>query len=709
MSARKRVISSCVPCYTRKQKCNREYPCNHCARRQCTEDCVYHSTTETQPSSPGVLPESQAEDRSRESAAKNQRGRQLSGPRNEWKTRQSAKSVTPTAPWSGPSLAESFGYSEGSATNTLALIQRLGLAGPDGAGGNSPTLSPEAADEVHRNMERMPDHQIVDFLVQYFVAEVNWMDQLVHVPWFLPKYHSWWLLERVTLVAEADFVILILRICSYTLRFLPSPGYPLDKIRGVLLSDVRNMCDETVENLATISTAADSRASLIRVQHLAFLGLQHQVEGRTSAFWEALSRAIRVAQNVGLHREFAARPWEGVDKTVREMERRTFCNLYVWDSLLSRQLDRIPVFPGRLRPGNRPQLHLLRNGDGIEPAAVDAPDQFTERFLQAELAEFWRGVGPIQGTEYDMMSAEERYDKFCRHYPAQLPPPFALADPDETWDKRFPKLPLQRKLLHMAIYESICWNFRPLLVARPGAIHACRSMLLSLQKRKLAAAALYVLESATQVHALFGGCLTRLSGLVFSTFEAAVLLVSLSMDPMFPEEIPQHHIPPPGTLKTDPLQARMYVVTQLGCLQAAKAALQRLKMLSAVSNMADVGASTLAQLLGRASELRAHAEEAADVAAMAAHNQSMGNMNTTGCATTAIAATAAMGGTSAAGEVASWVSADLSDLRSVSDITLIAGTIAAGDMASWSSFDTWNNYMQDTPMELWAANEANAT
>src|SRR3569833_4183987 len=84
---RKRPISTCVPCYTRKQKvsvslvipicpsipssapaderssreqCSRQYPCNHCTRRRRPEECVYGSppaptntaiTTTTTPSS----------------------------------------------------------------------------------------------------------------------------------------------------------------------------------------------------------------------------------------------------------------------------------------------------------------------------------------------------------------------------------------------------------------------------------------------------------------------------------------------------------------------------------------------------------------------------------------------------------------------------------------------------------------------------------
>ena len=102
---------------------------------------------------------------------------------------------------------------------------------------------------------------------------------------------------------------------------------------------------------------------------------------------------------------------KGADKIDQGMERRNFCSLFVLDSLLSRQLDRIPSHPGRPRPENWPQLH--KSGEeSTEAEGNAAPDMFSERVLQARLADFWRGVGPVQGAEYDMILAEERYDKF---------------------------------------------------------------------------------------------------------------------------------------------------------------------------------------------------------------------------------------------------------------------------------------------------------
>ncbi|KAI4201991.1 MAG: hypothetical protein LQ350_002896 [Teloschistes chrysophthalmus] len=510
-SGRKRVVSSCMPCYTRKQKC--------------PEACVYHPTTANQGSSPPNIAESRREEASRDNP--NDLSNQSLSLQDEWSAY--VNPGIPAAPRSGLSLAESFGYANDSNSNTLALIRQ----------------------------------------------------------------------------AKVDVAILILRICSYASQFLPSPDYTLDKIRETPLADVRKACDEAADSLAAISAAADGRGSLIRIQQLAFFGLKCQIEGNVIAFWESLSRAIRISQSIGI-RSDTARSRQHMDEIDQEMERRTFCNLYVWDSLLSRQLDYTPFLSGSLRSGNRPQSNLIRGIGGGEDMELgsDAPDLFTERLLQAHLAEFWRNAGPVQGAEYDMVIGEERYNNFCSNYLSQLPPAFALVDWDKRWDKRLPKLPLQRQLLHIAIYDSICWNFRPLLLhhdqERVGSLSlpTYKRVLLDSQKKMLAVAALNSLDSVTKLHALLGGSYTRFSGLVFSTFEAAVVLVYLCMDLTFPRDHRHRHASPSGTsnTNTDPLQVSIRHITRQGCLQAVQGALKLLRMLADVSSMADVGAITLTRL-----------------------------------------------------------------------------------------------------------------
>jgi hypothetical protein len=98
----------------------------------------------------------------------------------------------------------------------------------------------------------------------------------------------------------------------------------------MLLADIRSLCDDIAERLTVVCVRLDARATLHRVQHLSFLALRYQCEGRTNAFWEALSSAIRAAQRVGIDRNFPP-PMIRMHELETEMRRRVFCNLYIWD------------------------------------------------------------------------------------------------------------------------------------------------------------------------------------------------------------------------------------------------------------------------------------------------------------------------------------------------------------------------------------------
>ncbi|KAI1146899.1 hypothetical protein F4825DRAFT_466155 [Nemania diffusa] len=574
-SSKRRVITSCIPCYTRKQKPHRG-----------SDGC----------SDAGRPPIK--------------------------RFRADEEKIPPAqSAWSGATLTESFGYLQYSESNTLSLVQKLGFARQESPVDCSSVPSAELTEEISRALEGIPDNQIIDFLVQFFVKEINWMDQLVHMPWFLARYQAISAMECVQLISDVDFFILVLRICSYALQFLPSPSYPLDKVRGVSLAELRSSCDDSAEKLESIRASCDHRGSLAQVQQLAFLGLKCQVEGSMIAFWEILGRAIRVAQSIGIHSDGAG-SLDEMKNVEREMARRTFCTLYIWDSLLSRRLGRVSFLPGPLSPGNWPQLHLLTCGrvggtdreaeaEAEAELAGDAPDLFTERLLQARLADFWRDKNPVKSGEYDGMAAEEQYDNFRREYLQQLPPAFSLEDPDKSWDKMCPTLPLQRKLLHVAIYDALCWNFRPLLMRRPCCLPAYKAVLLDSQKNCLAVAALRVMGCIKELHSLLGGCHTRQASIVVSTFEAGVLLIYLLSELDFLKVDPggkQPHASTTPTITTvvsnipDPLQADSNHVTRNACLQAVQGGLKRLKMLAEVSNRADLGANVMAQMLSKVPE-----------------------------------------------------------------------------------------------------------
>lgn len=148
----------------------------------------------------------------------------------------------------------------------------------------------------------------------------------------------------------------------------------------------------------------------------------------------------------------------------------------------------------------------------------------------------------------------------------------------------------------MAIFESLCYNFRPVLL---GGL-AEQPMLVASQKRALAAAAVMVLDGVAKLHTMLGNSHTRLPTIIMPTFEAAVVLMSLLMDVNFPGTTSSADAPP-RPLDIDPLGETEALLTRNQCRQAVKQANTRLDMLAEVSNMAKVGASTLGSLAARLS------------------------------------------------------------------------------------------------------------
>ncbi|KAI1741706.1 hypothetical protein F4680DRAFT_446712 [Xylaria scruposa] len=451
----------------------------------------------------------------------------------------------------------------------------------------------EILPDIQRALRKIPSRPIIDCLLQYFVAEVNWIDQLVYAPWLLARYQKWWDVSKEYSVNDIEFAVLFLRVCWYTSQFLPSQSYNLNSIKGVELADVRNICSSVANILDTICSKLNGRGSLIRVQHLAFAGLGFLFQGHMNDFWAKLSCSVRVAQRIGVHLETSL--WDGyTDQFEKEMSRRTFCSLYVLDSVLSFRMDHRSLFPDHLKAGNLPQMHLVPEAEH----SVDAPDVFTERVLQVKLVDFWKRQSLTTGPDYDVLAAQERYDKFVAEFLPSLPSVFCL-EPDKRWDSRLPKLCLQRQILHMAIFDSLCYNFRPVLLQNPGQVELLpgyKQVLLSSHKKALASAALKVLECSSVLHDMMGGPHNRYPGTIIPTFEAAVPLLWLCTDGRFLADIMNAPLIA-GT--PHPLSNGMACLSRHACMQEAKKAVDRLKVLAELSKPADAGARALAFLIAR--------------------------------------------------------------------------------------------------------------
>ncbi|QSS66970.1 fungal specific transcription factor domain-containing protein [Histoplasma capsulatum] len=538
---RKRRIQACYPCYTRKQKCNRQYPCNHCSRRRRAEGCIYSGGT-----APGrearvqKLPQGASHSKTVPTRYEHEHGSNGSS-----SSRHSA-------------LAKSFGYFEDSNSNTMALLRNLELPDED----ETELIDPSSRSiwgTIQHEVGRMPDRQIVDFLVQYFVSELN---------------------------------------CSCRRR----RTHIVDQIYGRSLEDIRDTCCDIGENLAKACNMLDGKGSLFRVQHLLFAALKLSCEGGTASFWEGVASASRAAQKAGIHREATdcrrSPPLlqeNGAQELEKEVRRRTFCSLYALDSHLARQLDRIPFLPDNSVVEILPRLRLIAD-IGDSPSNIDgsAPNIFTERLMEVQLALFCRSLNLKQNSKYDPTESEHRYERLCAEYLPSIHAAFAIDKPDMTWDEALPKLPMQRQLFYISIFDSVCWNFRPLLLLKPNDVASLppyKRVLLQSQKLRLGLAALKELEAVTALHLMFGGSYTRFGAIIFNTFEAAVLLLCLCTHADFPFD--------QGDENTDILGMKVKL-SRKRAMQVAELAINRLQMLAEFSDMAASGARVATQLFARA-------------------------------------------------------------------------------------------------------------
>ncbi|KAL5583936.1 hypothetical protein FOVSG1_015287 [Fusarium oxysporum f. sp. vasinfectum] len=419
------------------------------------------------------------------------------------------------------------------------------------------------------------------------------MVQLVYPPWFLNKYYHWWTIQKLTVVEDVEFAVLLLRICLYATQFLPSPAYTADKIRGIPLSDIRRTCSKAADVLTDICAQADTRGSLLRVLHLLCDGLVLHCAGKTTAFWGTLGGAVLAAQRVGLHEDVELLLHEA-DEVDKEMHRWAFCNLYVLDSTLSLTLDRVPFLPDALRQEVMPRMRLGPDNDFLEP--------FLDRILIARLVAFWRNSTPKHDAKYDGIAVEALYSKFCHEFISTLPPAFAL-QPNREHDEQVPGLPLQRQLLHVNIYFFISLCFRRVLTrdtSQDCYLPNYKRVLLSSHLSFLASVTLRALDCTHILHALMGGSQMRCPVLITSLFEMSLVLVCLCARREVPadEDDDDPHVAVGG----DQHGISTEVPTRGRCLQTLQKALETLQMLADVSDMAEVGARHLEELMSTLTE-----------------------------------------------------------------------------------------------------------
>jgi len=209
--------------------------------------------------------------------------------------------------------------------------------------------------ELHaynRIITTIPPRPYTMLLVKVFFAECNWIYWCVHPGSFCQLLEEW--RESCTSTtppapshgksgsgerrrALSQFPALLLQVLAVALQMLPHEHYSqMSQLNILGREDFRSLSAAYSNTACELSTLlAPYQATLPRVQQWFLRASWLKSEGRAVESWHALGQAIREAQELGLHRQ-QPRAYSGGAESVtglwqREIERRVWTNLYVWD------------------------------------------------------------------------------------------------------------------------------------------------------------------------------------------------------------------------------------------------------------------------------------------------------------------------------------------------------------------------------------------
>lgn len=173
--------------------------------------------------------------------------------------------------------------------------------------------------------KHLPKRLVTDFLIQFFIQEVNWMYEMIYPAAFFEKYYLWWSQPNHYTDDDVQFGLLILRLCLNSLQALPHRNHPTD---GVIDAPLAALERGLHAEACKLDICRPRVSSITRVQQLFFhvCYLKNNAEIKDS--WFVLSDAVKEAHELGLHLDDTT---ANSNEFELEIRRRVFWNLYIWD------------------------------------------------------------------------------------------------------------------------------------------------------------------------------------------------------------------------------------------------------------------------------------------------------------------------------------------------------------------------------------------
>ncbi|WAO83982.1 Zn(2)-C6 fungal-type domain-containing protein [Fusarium falciforme] len=426
--------SACTECARRKQKCNREWPCNHCQKRKVADKCRFKDANQ-----PAV----------EKAASDNLRKRRLN---NDASTESEEFDIDDT---------ESDGID---ALGYMPAHVLFGLTAQDEtikASSREFVKDPKIFPQLERALQVIPPRPYTDILVQNFLNNVNFHYYIIYPPSFLEQYQQWWIARGDNRPLSVQWTALLLMVCACASQYT---DIDLQRKLEVDLGDTIQRLTEQYHEAARElgSTIPIGYSHITNVQQLLHSCYWFKSEARFVECWHVLNSAIREAQELSIHQESKADP---VPEFELEIRRRVWCVMDTWDWQISALLGRPMIIDRADCEVGLPNLGL----EGMQHSPL------THMKMQSSLIR--QLFGRFGLTKNVVAPADvQEYQNIIEAWIKDFPPPFNVHNPDKALDASCPWIVLHRHYLRTMAFSMLLDPIRAFL-ARPFTIRSSEAEL----------------------------------------------------------------------------------------------------------------------------------------------------------------------------------------------------------------------------------------
>ncbi|KAK7422030.1 hypothetical protein QQZ08_009679 [Neonectria magnoliae] len=386
--------AACTECSRRKQKCNRQWPCNHCQKRKVADKCRFKDAN--QPAA--------------EKAAKETlRKRRL----NHDASTESLETEIDEGDSDG---IDALGY--------MPAHVLFGLTASDEiirASSHEYLKDPKTFVQLERALQVIPPRPYTGRSpneANNFLNNVNYHYYIIYPPSFLEQYQQWWTARAENRPLGVQWTCLLLM-------------RKLEVDLGDTIQRITESYHEAARDLG--STIPIGTSHLYNVQQLLHSCYWFKSEARFVECWHVLNAAIREAQELSIHQESKGDP-------VPELELEIRRRIWQISALLGRPMiiDRADCDVGL------PNLTV----EGMQHSPL------THMKLQSGLIRTLFSRFGLTKNVADPAHVQE-YQDILKSWIADFPPPFDVHNPDKSLDAICPWIVLHRHYIRTMAFSML--------------------------------------------------------------------------------------------------------------------------------------------------------------------------------------------------------------------------------------------------------------